>query len=206
MNNFVKKFKVYIDKNELHTHYNNMYVIFFILLFILLLFALPFSFKIMFKYSILNYGHIKIKLFGIKLIYYRIKLENNKLILTNFKTEKEIDLKINKQNIDLLNEIKSQIIKRLYLKSISTSIKVGKKDNAFETAIISAIIDVLVKISYSTIKFIKPTSQNSLKLNTYYNRDMGIVNVDVHVYITLTNLLLSFLTAKKTIKGKLYGK
>ena len=96
-----------------------MIIAFFILLVLVLLLIIPVKFKISFDYNIFkNRGFLKIKLFNFKMFYYKLKLNKNKIVLSNFKTTKELNLEINKKNIDYAKELQNEILKRLYLKEL----------------------------------------------------------------------------------------
>ena len=96
-----------------------MNVAFFILLGIFLILILPLKFNVDLNLNVLkNRGFIKLKLFSIKFLYYKLKYKEKKIVLSNVKTTKEISLEINKQNIDFMNELQTQLVKRVYLKNL----------------------------------------------------------------------------------------
>lgn len=180
-----------------------MYIAFFILLGIIFLLVIPLKFNVKFNFNLLkNRGNIKLKLFSIKLLYYKLKYDNKKIKLTNFKTTKEVDLEINKQNIDLANEIQSQLIKRLYLKNLKFYFNLGVEDNPFACALLGSGMEMILSIASSIIKFHKPTADINYKISTYYNKSIGIIDVECTSSISITNLLISLFRAKSIINKK----
>lgn len=180
-----------------------MYVAFFILLALLLVLVLPLKFNVYLNLNVLkNRGYIKLKLFSIKFLYFKLKYKNKKIILNNIKTTKEINLDINKQNIDFMNELQAQLVKRLYLKNLKLYLNVGVKENPFANAMLGASLEVLLSIVSSIIKFHKPTADVNYKICTYYEKNIGIINIDFAISISITNLIISLLRSKLIIKRK----
>ncbi|MBQ8749035.1 MAG: hypothetical protein IJZ29_01000 [Clostridia bacterium] len=136
------------------------------------------------------------------MFYYKLKYRNKKIVLNNFKTSKEINLEINKENIDFVNELQKQIRKRLYLKDLKIYLNLGVKDNPFASALLSGGCETFLSIISSLIKFQKPTAKIYYNVTTYYTKDMGIVNIDFDIALSITNLLLSLMVTKKIINKK----
>jgi len=180
-----------------------MTIAFFILLIIIFLLILPVKFKVKFNYNVFkNRGHLKIKVFNFKLLYYKIKYKDKKIILSNFKTTKEISLDINIENIDFVNELQKQIKKRLYLKEIKCYFNFGIADNSFITAMVCAGGDIALSIISSMIKFQKPTSNINYRISNFYTKDICDFSLETQLSISITNLLLSLLKTKKVINKK----
>lgn len=180
-----------------------MNIVFFIVLGILIIIAIPLKLKINFNFNFLeNRGAISIKLFSFSIIGYHIKYENKKIILRNCKTTKQLDLDINKENINFANELQKQITKRLYLQNFVTYINFGIKDNPFAGAVIGSCIETALSIISSIIKFNKPTAQINYKTNTYYKKNMGSIGIDVSLSMSITNLALALLRTKININKK----
>lgn len=180
-----------------------MYVAFFILLGIFLILILPLKFNVDLNLNALkNRGFIKLKLFSIKFLYYKLKYKEKKIILSNVKTTKEINLEINKQNIDFMNELQTQLVKRLYLKNLKVYLNVGVKENPFASAMLGAGFEILLSILSSVVKFHKPTADVNYKICTYYEKNIGILNIDFAISISITNLIISLIKAKSIIKKK----
>lgn len=180
-----------------------MYVAFFIIVGLFLILILPLKFKVNLNVNVLqNRGLIKLKIFMFKIFNYKLKYKNKKIILSNIKTTKEINLEINKKNIDFANELQRQLLKRLYLKKLKIFLNVGVKENPFAGAILGSGFDILLSIMSSIIKFHKPTANVNYKICTYYKKNIGIINIEFAISISITNLIVSLLKAKSIINKK----
>ena len=180
-----------------------MIIAFFILLVLVLLLIIPVKFKISFDYNIFkNRGFLKIKLFNFKMFYYKLKLNKNKIVLSNFKTTKELNLEINKKNIDYAKELQNEILKRLYLKELIVYFNFGLKDKPFPSAIICSGIETVLSVVSSLIKFQKPTAIINYKVSPYYSKDIFNTDFNLIISISITNLIISLLKAKRHINKK----
>ena len=180
-----------------------MYVVFFIFIFIILLLSIPFYFKICVDFSINNRtGMIIIKLFNIKIIDYTLIYKNRKILLYNKKNIQKLDFDIDKEHLTFVNQLKTEIFKRIFLSKFLVTLKVGIKDNPFLLALITGLIQMFLNILFGAISFQKPTSKLGYDLNTYYNLNVGILNIEICLAISILNFLLAIIKAKKSINNK----
>lgn len=189
-----------------YTYNTIMYVVFFIFLILLLILTVPFYFKIQLEFNfIINEGYIKIYLFKIMILHYNVKYMDKKFVLNNYKSSKEINVSLDKENIYFVNQLRKEIFKRIYLSKISILLQIGLKSNPAVSAIFSGLLHSIINILYSNISFQKPTSELKYDINTYYTKNMGIVKSEVACGSSILNILLSYIKAKKSSNLRFKG-
>lgn len=174
-----------------------MKVIFIIFSVFILLLILPIRLKLFAKYNLLkNRGLLQVKLWGFRILFYRFKLNKNKIILKNKKETKSIDIDINNETIDFANELQKQFFKRFYLKQMTLKVTIGKDDNSFLVAICSGGIQMLMGAIIAFIKTEKPTSNLSFTVYPMYHKNSIAFSFNTRFSISITNLILCFFSAK----------
>lgn len=174
-----------------------MKVAFIILSILILILILPIRFKIFIKYNLIkNRGLLQVKLWGISILFYRFKFNKTKIIVRNRKGTKSINIDINNETIDFANELQKQFFKRFYLKEISMKATIGKSDDAFFVAICSGGLQMLMGILITIIKTEKPTSNLMFTVYPVYHKNCGAFSFNTKFSISITNLILSFISAK----------
>lgn len=185
------------NKNLIYTYTKAMYVAFFILLIITLILTLPIYVKMYFHFCITeNSGYIIIKLFNLKIINYKIIFKNKKILLYNKNNIKKIDFDLNKEHINFVNELQKELFKRIFLDKLKICVDIGIKNNPFVVSMITGLFKGVLNILYGYISFQKPTSLLQYKFNTYYETNVGIVNVEIFVGISLLNTIFSLIKSK----------
>ena len=180
-----------------------MYVVFLIFLSLLLIITFPLYLGLDFRFNInAKQGHIIIKFFKITIINYMIKLKNRKIILYNKKEVKKLDFEINKENINFANLLQKELFKRIFLDKIIIKIDFGINNNPFLVALIYGTVNTFLNIFFGIISYQKPTSKLNYDLNTYNDKNLGILNLNIYLSISLLNMFFAYVKAKKNLNNK----
>lgn len=179
-----------------------MYVLFFVVIFLIILIALPLYLKIeLYANLARKRAYICIYLFSLQIKHLVITIKNNELVLVNFKSCKEKTLKVNKKNVAFAKSLQKEIFARLYLESCIANFDIGIKNNVIVTTFIFALLKISLNCFYGYISTQKPTSKLFYNLNTYLEKNVGIIKLKLKVWISIFNLLTSLKKAKRSING-----
>lgn len=183
-----------------------MYAIFFILLFIMLILTFPVKAKGALKFDFkTKKGSLNVKIFFIPIINYDIIYKNYQIELDKHKSHKKINVPINRKNVLLADNLRKEIFKRIYLKKLDCSIDLGIRNSPFFSALLMGLIKTFFSITYSVITFQKPTSKLMYSLNTYYTKNLGIVNAEISCTLSIINFIIAYIKAKNCVNKKING-
>lgn len=179
--------------------------IFFIVLFIILLvLVFPFYFKIHFFYNIdKNRGLLLISVFGIAIIFYRLKLDGLKLVLQNKNQTKVNDIDLKNQNMDFANFLQGEILKRLFLKSLIVFSSFGRKEDAFLTAMVGGVISTFFANFKVFLCHKKREVDARLASLVNYEKDKFCLSIKLEIFLTIFEVIISLIFAQiKTIQKR----
>lgn len=180
-----------------------MEIAFYIVATLILILVIPISFNVKITYNISkNRGLAQVRLWGMSLFFYRIKITSKKIILKNRKETKTIDFDINAPNVDLINEIQQQLFSRFFLKELTLYINWGNQKDASTVALAVSSLQIALNSLFTYIQSQKPTAELMLYIKPEYTTNNKFISFKTRFSISLTNIVQSILKAKIKIAKK----
>jgi len=180
-----------------------MEIAFYIVATLILILVIPISFNVKITYNISkNRGLAQVRLWGMSLFFYRIKITSKKIILKNRKETKTIDFDINAPNVDLINEIQQQLFSRFFLKELTLYINWGNQKDASTVALAVSSLQIALNSLFTYIQSQKPTAELMLYIKPKYTTNNKFISFKTRFSISLTNIVQSILKAKIKIAKK----
>lgn len=185
-------------------HNKDMKTFFIVLFVILFILFLPLYFKIHFFYNIdKNRGLLLISLFGVTIIFYRLKLDGLKLVLKNKKQIKVNDIDLKNQDMDFANFLQGEILKRLYLKSLIVFSSFGRREDAFLTAMVGGVIGAFFANFKVFVCHKKGEADARLASLVHYEKDKFCLSIKLEIFLTIFEVIISLIIAQiKTIQKR----
>lgn len=178
-----------------------------IVVFFLIILIMPFFAKVYISFDFLNnFGEVSLYLFCFKILTYKTKFENYKLMVYTSKDQKDIELQVSKKQMRFLKQMSVQLKEKIILKNISFYSKIGLND-AFNTALVSGSINSLISAIFGYIKNTKETAKINIVNQPMFNCKNFIIKLNASFFITVFDviyaILMSFIIIKRSEK---YGK
>jgi hypothetical protein len=138
---------------------------------------------------------------GFKVLFFKkristFKFKNMTLQIKNrnAKKKKEVEVKIEKEELLYTKRLVAQFRDKLKIKNLNFIASVGTGD-AFESAMLSGLINILVTNVFIFIKNFKQTVGVEVKTKPYFNKEMFKFKTDMIISISLFDLVFCFLFA-----------
>ncbi len=177
-----------------------METILVIMLFILFLVAFPLLFEVRVYANLLeNFGMITLRVFGLRVYFAKLKIKGKTLIITTKKKRKSQDIEVSSQEIDFATNFYKQLTEVVALRKLCFYTKVGTK-NPLVSAMLGGICQLAINALAITAKNSKNHSDVVVVCGTDFARNCAVISLRVRCFITLIDVGLSFIKAKKQTK------
>ena len=174
-----------------------MKTFFIILLVLVIVLFFPLKFNIHFFYNInKNRGSVLFSFYFIPIIFYRLKLNNGKLITNNKKETKEKELDFFATDMDFSNYFTLALLKQLYLKELLINCEYGKAESAYQTAMISGGAMMLLSFLKIFILTKKKNASTYFNSKAFFNRDRFVFSFKGEIFLTVFCVILSLIFAQ----------
>ncbi len=185
----------------------SLYLLILVLIIILIIF--PFTFNSTFFYNLnLNLGTFSLKVGFITLKKADIKRVGRDIVLIEKKKNKELEIKINKEQIRFLKTFFIEVKNKFKIRKIEINSEAGA-GNPFNSALFSGVYSGIVLSLFSRLKIKQPTASFELKNNTNFFDFMFKIKIflrgSISIFDILYSLIISVLRNKKDkmLEGKL---
>ena len=174
-------------------------IVFFLIFLILPIFA-----KGYLSFDVLNnIGVISLYIFFIKILAYKIKRKNNRIILYTEKNKRQIEVKVSQKQIRFLKQFTVQMKQKIILKNITVFSRIGLND-AYTTALLVGTFNTFCSCVMGYIKNIKPSTKMRVINYPDYNSSRLTFSAQITGFVTLIDvlyaLLMSFIIIKRSEK------
>lgn len=175
-----------------------------IIVFFLILLIVPIFSKVYVYFDFLNdSGNVSVYLFCFKMLNYKIKFEDYRLIVYTSKDQKDVELQVSKKQMRFLKQMSIQLKEKVVLKNIKIFFRIGLND-AFNTALVSGTITSLISAIFGYIKNTKQTAKISIFSEPNFVDKNFITELKIDLFITtfdvLYAIIMSFLIIKRSEK------
>ncbi len=153
-----------------------------------------------------NHGNILIKIFKIPVAKLTLRVEGNAINFTKQKKKKQKSrsLIVNTTNLQLIDEFKKNLIRRLYINNLEIDCFVVLENPAI-SAVISGIISNLLNIlKCKVLNFQDDAKVRTNTVTGFDNNDLAIV-IDLSIAISITDLIWAIIVTIFKRK-RMYGK
>lgn len=175
------------------------------LVFGILALIVPLKMNIKLSYNILkNRGVLSFKIlfFRMKVLSFKFKNYGIQIKSRNNKNKKELDLKIEKEELIYNQRLLAQFRDKLKIRHLHFRATIGQGD-AFLTAMAAGAINILVVNLFIFIKNFKQTSSVSVGTKPEYNKKLFRFRANAEISISLFDLLFCFFFALLNTKRSL---
>ena len=184
-----------------------MEILLITLLFILIILAFPFLFEIRAYVDILdNFGMVAFKIFGIRVYFARLKVENKAIVIRrkNNKTIKEI--KLSSDNIDFVKNFFKEMLEVVAVRKICVYSRVGT-GNCFSGALLGGFVGALLSNVGVALKVYRRHADIVMVNSTDFYNPKACMAVRTRFFITPIDVVVGLIKAvKKTRKERLEWK
>ncbi len=189
-----------MNKNNSLTNNSLMSFLYAILIVLLVIFSVQLTMRLKVFFNIKNNtGKLQLKFINIKILDYKISLQNQCLCLTNKKGKnKYLPLELNQQSIQNYNDFESILFRKIYFKTMAIYFNFGIKSNAFASAMICGYVDVFSKIFYSIFKTKKSELIMQLKIFPSFNNNVIKFGFKAKISLSVLDFIWSFIEANLT--------
>ena len=166
-----------------------------ILLFFIIILIVPLGFHGKCFYSLKsNRGAISIKLWGIKLISYKIKVKGKQIyILSNSKRSKE-EIEVGAPELKFVNFFTDEVKDKIKLRSVNAYLRIGLENPLYSALLSSSVCDVILG-AFSFFKNKRPTASYNLTTHTSFIENNFILALNVRLSLSILDVLYSILIA-----------
>lgn len=169
-------------------------------LFLFILLILPILFEVRLSYNIYkNMGTLSLKLWFIRIKLLTFKIKGKNLIIRTKKNAKQIEISLAGPEIKLLEQFSVQIKDKIKVKKLEFHSKIGTGD-AFQSAMLSAGISIIVSMVWGYIKNQKDTAQIGIVNHTEYKEKVFQISLLGRISISIFDTLYSFIMASIIVK------
>ena len=172
-----------------------IFIVFFLILLILPIFAKAYISFDFFN----NLGAVSIYILFFKIMAYKIKYENKQIVVFTSKNQKEIEVEVSNKQLRFLKQLSVQLKQKIILKNVTFFSRIGLGD-AFNTAIGTGLLNVVVSSFMGYVKNIKKSAKMKIINNPNYNGNGFMVSCVICCFITLFDLLYSIFMSLIIIK------
>ncbi len=178
----------------------------FLLLILVLLLIIPIPIKLKITFNILRLkGEVEGKIFWFK-IKLKFRLRGQYVYITTKKGTKREKITNNNYNLAFVIEIFKQIYYRTHLTQLNFITDIGYYNNALITALSSSIVDILAKCISAKILHNKKSAHIYINNEPKYNEDRCKAHVEIRCFISLFDIIYSFVNTVFNLKGDKYEK
>lgn len=190
----------------------NILSIAFIVLFVLVF--VPIGINVHLFYDVMsNQGVFFLKLFQkLHLVKTSFFIKNGQIqLLSKHNKLKQINLKLEDENLMFYRELQKSTFKRILLKKFQLTILIGVEKNAFLTSMLSGTIQMVLGVLFGYLYTKNKSSRTITCVNTTFKEEALSVAWNGKIYVSMIALFLSILEAyfkKLKLQGvkKEYGK
>lgn len=169
--------------------------LYLIAVFLIIALIVPISFTIKINYNALkNFGIFGLKIWFLKFRISSFKITKNAIEITSRATKKvsEVELTLTKEQVLFLRNLTQQFKDKIKVKEISFHSVVGV-NNAFESAILSGIINQTACGALAYVKNFKQTGTMKVSSETKFNSMVLKVSLKIKVSISIYDLIYSLI-------------
>lgn len=131
------------------------------------------------------------KLWFVKITYISFQLKPNSIIIRSKKERKQIEYKFEDPKLKLYEYFYMQLRQKLKLKLLDIYSEIGTSD-AFQSAMLSTILNIIYKIIGSYIKNTKFSSSIIVNTKTNFNKPALSISIFSKASITLFDIIYCF--------------
>lgn len=183
-----------------------------IVLFVFIILIFPMFFRLYFFYSPLkNSGMIIMKLWFITITYLSFQLKTNSIIIRSKKERIQIEYQYEDPKLKFYEYFYLQLRHKLKLKYLDIYSEIGTGD-AFHSAMLSAVMNIIYKIIGSYIKNAKFSSSIVVNTKTEFNKPAFSISIFSKASISIFDIIYCLfitlfyedkkITYKNTIKNR----
>ncbi|MBQ7884920.1 MAG: DUF2953 domain-containing protein [Clostridia bacterium] len=175
-----------------------------VIVFFLLLLIVPIFAKVYACFDVFgNIGAVSLYVFFIKIIAYKVRISDGKLIFFTEKNKKEVEVQVSQKQLRFLEQFGVQMKEKTIIKNINVYSRIGMQD-AFATAMLSGAINVAISSVMGFIKNSKKSAKMTLVNIPEFNGRFLTMSLQVTGFITLVDILyaivMSFIIIKRSEK------
>lgn len=184
-----------------------MWYLFFLFTVFLTIFTLAYPFLVEFdiRLNVLKLkGRLKVKLFGIIKIEYKIRIKHGYIYINHKNLERKEKISATNINLMFLLDLVRQLYFRQQLITLGIVSNFGYSNDSCNTAVGCGAIDVISKGVLSKIKNNKKSSHIFVSVEPKYNQDVCNFRLTTSVRNSLFDIIYSLLYAALNIRSKKY--
>lgn len=172
---------------------------------VVLIIATPIKVRTIFNFNILNMsGNVFIGVGFFRLINLKVKIKNSYIYITKKGvTYKE---KLTPTNVDVV--FVKNLIKEIYFRTVLINLKevsnIGVENNAMQTSLLSAVLDVVVKATFAKIKNNKKLAHIFVENSAKYSEDCLLICLTSVFETNLFDMVYTIVKSKLKSKGEKY--
>ncbi len=171
-----------------------------------LIFIVPIKMKIRLSYDLLkNRGVLGfgILFFKMRILSFKFKNMGLEIKSRSKKEKKEVELKIDKEELIYNERLLAQFRDKLKIRKLTFKATLGMGD-AFKTAMVSGLLNILIVNLFIFIKNFKQTTSVKVGTKPEYNKELFRFKSQAEVSISLFDLLFCFLFALINTKRSIH--
>lgn len=175
-----------------------------ILVFFIILIIFPFSFNLEFFYDLnINDGYLIIKIWRIPLKKVNVKREGVNIILIEKHKDKDLEIKLNKEQVYFLKVFLNEIKNKIKIRKIEVTSETGS-ENPFHSSLISGAYSSFILAIFARLKTAQPTASFQLNNKTNFFEFVFNFKTFLRFSISIFDVFYSLIIAVvKTSKHKL---
>lgn len=139
--------------------------------------------------AILNGGTITVKFLGIKIINYYFTFKKGYIHLQSKKNQKFIPLEFTTEGIKQVSKIDDFIFSKIFFKRVDVFINVGIKEKAYETAMITGFLNVILSNLLIYLKNSKSEVIETIKIYSEFDKSVFNIALKCKISISLIDLI-----------------
>lgn len=166
-----------------------------ILIFFIIILITPLGFRGKCVYSLKsNRGAISIKLWGIRIIFLKVKVKGNQILLVKNHKRSKNEIAVGKPQLRFLKFFNDEIKDKIKLRSIDGYMRVGL-DNPFYSAMLSSGVSDVVLAFFSRLKTERPSASYHLTTHTSFTESNFVFGFNIRLSISILDVIYSILIA-----------